>query len=78
MDFKAFFMGFLQYFKKKKNGRRELKAFCKEQNLTYKELSELIGMTKLSLRGATSKNKISLQIKKAVELLKEVENLKEF
>ncbi len=35
-------------------------------------------MTKLSLRGVTSKNKISLQIKKAVELLKEVENLKEF
>ncbi len=29
----------------------ELKAFCKEMGLTYKELAELIGMTEPSLRG---------------------------
>ncbi|PPB63121.1 helix-turn-helix domain-containing protein [Campylobacter hyointestinalis] len=54
----------------------ELKAFCKERNLTYKELAELIGMTEPSLRGAISTNKISLQTEKAVELLKEIESLK--
>lgn len=54
----------------------ELKAFCKERNLTYKELAELIGMTEPSLSGAISTNKISLQTEKAVELLKEVESLK--
>ncbi len=53
----------------------ELKAFCKERNLTYKELAELIGMTEPSLRGAISTNKISLQTEASIKLLKENQKL---
>lgn len=55
----------------------ELKTFCKEMGLTYKELAELIGMTEPSLRGAISNNKITLQVEKSIELLKEIQNLKD-
>lgn len=55
----------------------ELKAFCKETGLTYKELAELIGMTEPSLRSAISTNKITLQVEKSVELLKEIKGLKD-
>lgn len=55
----------------------EIKEFCKERNLTYKELGELIGMSEGGLQNAIKKDSISDQTTKAIELLKEIENLKE-
>ncbi|EAH8149300.1 TPA: helix-turn-helix transcriptional regulator [Campylobacter coli] len=55
----------------------ELKQFCKERNLTYKELGELIGMSEGGLQNAIKKDSISDQTTKAIELLKEIEILKE-
>ncbi len=60
----------------------ELKAFCKEHNLTYKQLAELIGWSEPSLRATISAGKISDQTAAAVGLLKkniELQNeLKDF
>lgn len=55
----------------------ELKAFCKERNLTYKELAEKIGMTEGSLKVAITTNKISPQTEASIKLLKETMKLKE-
>lgn len=55
----------------------EIKEFCKERNLTYKELGELIGMSEGGLQNAIKKDSISDQTTKAIELLKEIEILKE-
>ncbi|HEC1884096.1 TPA: transcriptional regulator [Campylobacter jejuni] len=56
---------------------QEIKDFCKERNLTYKELGELIGMSEGGLQNAIKKDSISDQTTKAIELLKEIEILKE-
>lgn len=55
----------------------ELKQFCKERNLTYKELAEKIGWSEPSLRATISSGKISDQTAAAVNLLKETMELKE-
>lgn len=49
----------------------ELKTFCKEMGLTYKELAELIGFSEPSLRATISAGKISAQTEAAINLLKE-------
>lgn len=54
----------------------ELKAFCKERGLTYKELAERIGWSEPSLRATISSGKISDQTAAAVNLLKETMELK--
>lgn len=54
----------------------ELKAFCKETGLTYKELAELIGFSEPSLRATISAGKISSQTEAAINLLKENIDLK--
>lgn len=54
----------------------ELKQFCKEKNLTYKELAEKIGWSEASLRTTISNGKISDQTAAAVRLLKETMDLK--
>ncbi|EBF6045176.1 transcriptional regulator [Campylobacter coli] len=56
---------------------QEIKDFCKEQGLTYKQLGELIGMSEGGLQNAIKKDSISDQTTKAIELLKEIEILKE-
>ncbi|HEF9752461.1 TPA: transcriptional regulator, partial [Campylobacter coli] len=56
---------------------QEIKEFCKEQGLTYKQLGELIGMSEGGLQNAIKKDSISDQTTKAIELLKEIEILKE-
>ncbi|MFY4737181.1 helix-turn-helix domain-containing protein [Campylobacter coli] len=56
---------------------QEIKEFCKEQGLTYKQLGELIGMSEGGLQNAIKKDSISDQTAKAIELLKEIEILKE-
>lgn len=56
---------------------QDIKDFCKEQGLTYKELAELIGMTEGGIQNAIKKDCISDQTAKAIALLKEIESLKE-
>lgn len=61
---------------------QEIKEFCKEQGLTYKQLAELIGMTEPSVKTALSVDKISNQIEASINLLKKIkeqeQELKEF
>ncbi|MBK1999932.1 transcriptional regulator [Campylobacter sp. 2018MI35] len=61
---------------------QEIKDFCKEQGLTYKQLGELIGMTEGSINSAFTQNKISNQIEASIKLLKKIreqeQELKEF
>lgn len=61
---------------------QEIKDFCKEQGLTYKELAEFIGMTEPSIKTALSVDKISNQIEASINLLKKIkeqeQELKEF
>ncbi|MBZ7976408.1 transcriptional regulator [Campylobacter sp. RM12637] len=53
----------------------EIKTFCKENNLTYKELAEKIGMSEGSLRIAIATNRISTRTIAAMNLLKKVYKL---
>lgn len=53
----------------------ELKAFCKQRNLTYKELAEKIGMSEGGLKNALKQEYVSTQTAKAIELLRRVEQL---
>lgn len=55
----------------------ELKQFCKERGLTYAQLAEKIGMTEGGLQNAVKKDNVSEQTAKAIELLREIGNLKE-
>ena len=61
---------------------QEIKDFCKSQNLTYKELGELIGMSGGSLNVALSNDKITPQVEASIKLLKKIkeqeQELKEF
>ena len=64
----------------------ELKAFCKERNLTYKELAEKIGMTEGSLKNAIATNNITKSIEHSLNMynrileleaeVKQLENLR--
>ena len=54
-----------------------VKRVSKELGLTYKELGEKIGYSEGALRGAVSKNQLSEQLKKALELYLEITKLKE-
>ena len=54
----------------------ELKQFCKERNITQRELAEKIGMSADSLNNAVNQNKISKMAEAAINLLLEVETLK--
>ena len=65
---------------------QEIKDFCKSQNLKYKDLAEILGMSEGGLKNAIVQDKITPSIehslkmyKRILELeneLKEVENLK--
>ncbi|SFV55672.1 hypothetical protein MNB_SV-14-446 [hydrothermal vent metagenome] len=54
-----------------------VKKVSKELGLTYKELGEKIGYSESILRQSVSKNKISSQLKRALELYQETVKLKE-
>jgi predicted transcriptional regulator len=45
-----------------------VKRISKELGLTYRELGEEIGYTESTLRKSVSENRITLQLKKAIEL----------
>ena len=54
-----------------------VKRVSKELGLTYRELGEKIGYTESNLRRSVSKNQLSGQLKKAIELYLEIVKLKE-
>ena len=53
-----------------------VKKVSKELGLTYKELAERIGYSESNLRQSVSTNKLSSQLKKAIELYLETISLK--
>lgn len=59
-----------------------IKTTCKELNLTYKELGELIGYSEGALKTISSTGKVSENLEKSIALLyriRELENeLKEY
>lgn len=56
------------------NKENLIKQVCKELNLTYKQLGELIGYSESAINNAARQEKISEPLKKAIELYSE--NLK--
>ncbi|QKF64517.1 hypothetical protein [Campylobacter corcagiensis] len=54
----------------------ELKAFCKEMGLTYKELAELIGYGEGAIKSAVSTNNISKPMEHAINMYVEILKLK--
>lgn len=53
-----------------------IKAACIEQNLTYQQLADAIGVSESSLRSSVSTNKISKQIERSIEMYLEIIYLK--
>jgi len=51
-----------------------VKRVCKELGLTYRELGEKIGYSESNLRKSVSENRLSLPLKKSVELYVKVLN----
>ena len=49
-----------------------VKKVSKELGLTYKELGEAIGYTESNLRKSVSENRLSMPLKKAIELYLQV------
>ena len=60
----------------------ELKAFCKERNLTYKELAEKIGNSEATIHSAIAKGELSVPMSKSIQMYQEIlmlrEQLKEY
>jgi len=54
-----------------------VKRVSKELGLTYKELGDEIGYSEGALRGAVSRNQLSGQLKKAIELYLEIIKFRE-
>ena len=61
---------------KKKSEMHPIKQVSKQLGLTYRELGEAIGYSESTLRKSVSKNEISPQLKKALELYLENISLK--
>lgn len=55
----------------------ELKAFCKERNLTYKELAEIIGNSEATIHSAIAKGELSVPMSKSIQMYQEILALKE-
>ncbi|MDL0088484.1 helix-turn-helix domain-containing protein [Campylobacter gastrosuis] len=55
----------------------ELKAFCKERNLTYKELAELIGNSEATIHSAIAKGELSVPMSKSIQMYQEILTLRE-
>ncbi|WP_086256447.1 helix-turn-helix transcriptional regulator [Campylobacter vicugnae] len=53
----------------------ELKAFCKERNLTYKELAEKIGYGEGAIKTAVSTNNISQPMQHAINMFSKISEL---
>ncbi|MBR8466217.1 transcriptional regulator [Campylobacter sp. faydin G-140] len=55
----------------------ELKAFCKEMRLTYKELAEIIGNSEATIHSAIAKGELSMPMSKSIQMYQENLILKE-
>ncbi|MBR8461513.1 helix-turn-helix transcriptional regulator [Campylobacter sp. faydin G-24] len=55
----------------------ELKAFCKEMGLTYKELAEIIGNSEATIHSAIAKGELSMPMSKSIQMYQENLILKE-
>ena len=53
-----------------------IKATCKELNLTYKQLGELIGLSEGSIKRLATSDEINTQAVKSCEMLLEIKILK--
>ncbi|PAF50381.1 transcriptional regulator [Helicobacter sp. 13S00401-1] len=53
----------------------ELKAFCKKQGLTYKELAENIGYGEGAIKGAIATNKVSSPMEFAISMYLKIKKL---
>lgn len=53
-----------------------IKQVCKELNLTYKQLGELIGLSEGSIKRLATSDEINTQVIKSCEMLLEIEKLK--
>ncbi|EAJ1232607.1 XRE family transcriptional regulator [Campylobacter fetus] len=54
-----------------------VKKTCKELNLTYKQLGELIGLSEGSIKRLATSDEINTQVVKSCELVLEIKTLKE-
>lgn len=54
-----------------------VKKTCKELNLTYKQLGELIGLSEASIKRLAVSDEINMQVIKSCEMLLEIKRLKE-
>lgn len=54
----------------------ELKQFCKERNLTYKELAEIIGNSEATIHSAIAKGTLSEPMSKSIQMYQEILKLK--
>ncbi|EAH5941854.1 TPA: transcriptional regulator [Campylobacter coli] len=55
---------------------QEIKEFCKEQGLTYKQLGELIGYSESAIKSAIAKDEVSEPMSKAIQMQLEINQLK--
>ena len=46
----------------------KIKSACIEQNLTYQQLADAVGVSESSLRSSVSTNKVSKQVEKSIEM----------
>lgn len=53
----------------------ELKQFCKERNLTYKELAEKIGYGEGAIKNAVSTNNVSQPMSHAIDMFSKISEL---
>lgn len=53
----------------------ELKQFCKERNLTYKELAEKIGYGEGAIKNAVSTNNVSQPMAHAIDMFSKISEL---
>ena len=53
-----------------------VKKVCKELGITYKQLSEKLGVSEGAINNVSSSGKISKQLEKSLELLLENESMK--
>ena len=52
----------------------ELKAFCKERNLTYKELAEIIGNSEATIHSAIAKGELSVPMSKSIKMYQAIDS----
>lgn len=53
----------------------DIKKMCKINNLTYRQLADIIGISESSLRSAVSTKKISKQVEKSIRMYLRIKQL---